>query len=110
MYNPYVAYSSFPRLRCVFYSVIIRNQSLQEKYPGGLEAFIQNYGAQSNDRLSVFNDMGLDVGDLLAVIEKYGCRQCEDFTMLDTVESEMWCNFKPEMRERPLPVDTGGNG
>ena len=51
--------------------------------------------------------MGLDVGDLLAVIEKYGCRQCEDFTMLDTVESEMWCNFKPKMGERPFPVDTG---
>ena len=69
MYNPYVAYTSFPRLRCVFFSVIIRNQALQEKYPGGLEAFIQDYKAQSNDRISVYNDMGLDVGDLMAVIE-----------------------------------------
>jgi hypothetical protein len=66
MYNPYVAYTSFPRLRCVFFSVIIRNQALQEKYPGGLEALIQDYGAQSNDRISVYNDMGLDFGDLLA--------------------------------------------
>jgi hypothetical protein len=49
--------------------VIIRNQSLQEKYPGGLEAFIQDYKAQNNDRISVYNDMGLDVGELMAVIE-----------------------------------------
>ena len=78
MYNRHVAYTSFPKLRCVFYSVIIRNQSLQEKYPGGLEAFTQNYGVQSNDRISVFCDMGSDIGDLLVALHQCGIKEFDD--------------------------------
>jgi hypothetical protein len=104
--NMHVAYTSFPKLRCVFCSAIIRNQSLQIKYPGGLEAFTQNFAVQSNDRISVYNDMGSDIGDLLMILHQFGMKEFQDFTTLDTVDSEMWCCAKPEMRKRPFAVDT----
>jgi len=106
MTNLHVTYTSFPRLRCVFCSAIIRNRSLQEKYPGGLEAFTQNFGVQSNDRISVYNDMGSDIGNLLVILHRCGMKEFQDFTTLDTVDSEMWCCAKPELRKRPFAVDT----
>ena len=50
--------------------------------------------------------MGSDIGDLLVVLRKCGMKQLEDFTTLDTVESEMRCCINPEMRKRPFTVDT----
>ena len=106
MTNLHVAYTSFPKLRCVFCTIIIRKQSLQEKYPGGLEAFVNHYGVQCNDRIAVYCDMGSDVGDVLMVLHQCGMKEFEDFATLDTVDAEMLCCAFPEMRERPFPVDT----
>jgi len=106
MTNLHVTYTSFPRLRCVFCTIIIRNQSLQEKYPGGLEAFVRHFNARCNDRIAVYCDMGSDIGDVLMVLHQCGMKEFEDFTTLDTVDSEMWCCAKPEMRKRSFSVDT----
>jgi hypothetical protein len=102
----HVAYTSSPKLRCFFYTIVIRNQSLQEKYPGGRKAFINRYKAPSNDRITVYCDMGSDIGDIFRDLEERGMEDFEDFTTLDAAESDMWCCCKPEMRKQPFPVDT----
>jgi hypothetical protein len=102
----HVAYTSSPQLRCVFYTIVIRNEALQEKYPGGREAFINRYKAPSNDRITVYCDMGSDIGDVFRDLEECGMEDFEDFTTLDAGESDLWCCCKPEMRKRPFPVDT----
>ncbi|MBC2734155.1 MAG: hypothetical protein HF981_07345 [Desulfobacteraceae bacterium] len=90
----------------MFCTIIVRNQSLQEKYPGGLKAFVHHFNAQHNDRIAVYCDMGSDIGDVLMVLHQCGMKKLKDFTTLDTVDSEMWCCAKPEMRKRPFVVDT----
>jgi hypothetical protein len=102
----HVAYTSSPKIRCVFYTIVIRNEALQEKYPGGREAFINRYRAPSNDRITVYCDMGSDIGDVFRDLEECGLVDFEDFTTLDAGESDMWCCCEPEMGERPFPVDT----
>jgi len=102
----HVAYTSSPKLRCAFFTVVIRNEALQEKYPGGREAFISRYGAPSNDRITVFCDMGSDIGDVFRDLEECGMADFEDFTTLDAAESDMWCCCKPDLRKHPFPVDT----
>jgi hypothetical protein len=102
----HVAYTSSPKLRCFFYTIVIRNEALQEKYPEGREAFISRYKAPSNDCITVYCDMGTDIGDVFRDLEKCGMEQFQDFTTLDAAESDMWCCCKPEVGERPFPVDT----
>ena len=102
----HVAYTSSPQLRCVFYTIVIRNEALQEKYPGGREAFINRYKAPSNDRITVYCDMGSDIGDVFRDLEDCGLVDFEDFTTFDAGESAMWCCCEPDMGERPFPVDT----
>jgi len=50
--------------------------------------------------------MGSDIGDFLRDLEDCSMVLFEDFTAFDTVDSDMWCCMKPELRERPFPVDT----
>ena len=106
MRNLHAAYTSKPKLRCVFYTIIIRNQSLNDKYPGGLEAFINEHGVQCNNYITVYYDMGSDIGDVLEAIHECGMERSVDFTTLDTMESAMLCCMKPELRKRPFTVDT----
>jgi hypothetical protein len=109
MLNFHAAYTSLPKIRCTFYAIIIRKQSLQERYPGGLAAFTNHYFVQSNNHITVICGMGSDVGNTLLVLYHCGLMQSEDFTTLDTIESEMWCSINPDMRKRPFPVDTRVN-
>jgi hypothetical protein len=106
MLNFHTAYTSLPKIRCTFYAIIIRKQSLQERYPGGVAAFANHYYIQSNDHIAVCCDMKSDVGNTLLALHQCGLMQSEDFTTFDTIESEMWCSINPEMRERPFSVDT----
>jgi hypothetical protein len=50
--------------------------------------------------------MGSDIEDVLRDLHECGMVQFEDFTTLDAAESDMMCCCKPEMRERPFPVNT----
>ena len=63
------------------------------------KAFVHHFNAQHNDRIAVYCDMGSDVGDVLRVLYQCGLKEFEDFTTLDTVDSEMWRCAKPEMRK-----------
>jgi hypothetical protein len=74
--------------------------------PGGREAFINRYRAPSNDCITVYCDMGSDIGDVFRDLEECGMEDFEDFTTLDAAESDMWCCCKPEMRKQPFPADT----
>ncbi|MFO7496949.1 MAG: hypothetical protein R6X05_15090 [Desulfobacterales bacterium] len=85
---------------------MIHTKSIQGKYPGGLDSFTKNYSVQSNDSIAVLCDMGSDIEDVLRDLHECGMVQFEDFTTLDAAESDMMCCCKPEMRERPFPVNT----
>ena len=106
MRNLHAAYTSLPKLRCVFFTIVIRNQSLQDKYPGGRDAFINDHGGQCNDNITIYYDMGSDIGDVFKALDECGMEYKEDFTTLDTMDSELLCSCMPELRERPFPVDT----
>ncbi len=107
MRNLHAAYTSLPKLRCVFFTIVIRNQSLQDKYPGGRDAFINEHGGQCNDHITIYCDMGGDIEDVFKALDECEMEHKTDFAALDAGLSEMLCSFKPEMREKPFPVDTG---
>ncbi len=107
MRNLHAAYTSLPKLRCVFFTIVIRNQSLQDKYPGGRDAFINEHGGQCNDHITIYFDMGGEIEDVFKTLDECEMERKTDFAALDAGLSEMLCSFKPEMRENPFPVDTG---
>ncbi len=60
------------------------------RWTGGIHTELLRM-VQCNNRISVYNDMGSDIGDVLMILQQFGIREFEDFAMLDTVDSEMWC-------------------
>lgn len=46
-------FTSENAIKCVYYTLVIRNEALQEKYDGGLELFVRKYRCQYNDKITV---------------------------------------------------------
>jgi hypothetical protein len=102
------AQSSF-ELQCVHRTVIIRNASLEDKFPGGLNAFRRQYSAEANDHITVHRVPNAGIGNTIRKLEAVGLLQGEDFTTIDTVECEMWRLIHSDEIERPFWFETGAD-
>ena len=72
------------KLRCVFYSVVIKNESLARHYRGGIRAFFQKYPSSlCNEHLTVDCYMGLEFNETINDLIDNGLKFNEDFAFVD---------------------------
>ena len=89
MGNLYVVFEEGKEIACVFHTIVVRNQALAEKYPGGLKAFTEKNLAKCNRDLAVFCDMGSDIGDVWRELVDHGLAPEEDFIAFDATSHTM---------------------
>ena len=89
MQNLYVVFEEDREIACVFHTIVIRNTALAEKYPGGLKAFTEKHLAKCNRDLTVFCDMGSDIGDVWRELVDHGLVPEEDFIAFDATSHTM---------------------
>jgi len=57
-FRPFLMYQSTKELRCRFFTIVVKNEALQKKYPGGVLAYARKFRARFNGRITVTCDMG----------------------------------------------------
>ena len=85
----YVVHSKEEKLRCAFYTLVIRNEALMKHYKGGMPGFMKNYGARCNDHITVWCDMGSDINDAIDDLIENGLTIDEDFVFFDAASYSM---------------------
>lgn len=82
--QPLVAYTARYRMPCAFYTLVIRNAALAEKYDGGLNGFLRKHHAECNNEIIV--DCSMSVDDTVMVLDdiiRCGLKPTEDFAIFD---------------------------
>lgn len=74
-------------------AMVLRNASINAKYPGGMPAFTDEHRPTSNDDISV---LGRDLEEIYSSLRFKGLKPGGDFTVLDEVASELppWLNCR----------------
>jgi hypothetical protein len=96
-------------LQCTHHTIIFRNKSLEDKYPGGLNAFLKKYVTESNGQITAHCVANSNVWDAIRELEAVGLEEGRDFVTLDTVECEMWRMIYADDIERPFWFETGAD-
>lgn len=90
-------FNSEEEIRCVFYNVIVKMQSLRLKYPGGIKAFMERHTAYCNRHLAVVCSMGsADLDGLVEELLKAGFVDREDFVCC--TDDSMWIPLMERLR------------
>ena len=85
MQDLYLVFEDNKAIKCAFNTIVIRNESLIEKYPGGTKAFVEKHTPKCNKDLTVSCHMGSDVEDVWNDLIQNGLVKNIDFTSFDTV-------------------------
>jgi hypothetical protein len=93
-------------IQCVNHAIIIRNESLEIKYPGGLKVFRRRFNVNSNEHITVYCDSSNSVWDNIKEFEAIGLENGKDFASIDTVECEMWRLINADGVDRPFWFET----
>jgi len=77
-------FTSEPEISCVFYTLVIRNEAINQKYEGGLKAFVAEHRTQYNNDITVMCFMSSDnLYDASEMLQNKGLKWEEDFTYFD---------------------------
>lgn len=79
--GPQSIYTADKEIKCVFFSLVIRRDALDEHYSGGARAFLERHGGYYNDRLVVMCVMG--GGDLDEVLTDMRSQLNQDYILFD---------------------------
>ena len=104
-----LAMTSRLELQSAHHTVIFRNRSIEDKYPGGLEAFKSHYSCDANDYVAVHVVAIAVLGGMIRQFEAMGLVQGNDFVALEAVECEMLCRIHSEQVEQPFWFGTGAD-
>ena len=96
-------------LQCTHHTVIIRNASLENNFPGGTGAFLTRYRADANEHITVHCVTDPLLGGIVGALELMGLEQSRDFVVIDTVECEMWRMIHSDEIEQPFWFETGAD-
>ena len=72
------------RFKCVFCSLIIKNESLAKSYDGGLQAFMDRHRLFCNEDITVGNFMGDGIDAIVDDLIENGLKIGKNFIFLDT--------------------------
>jgi hypothetical protein len=71
------------RFKCVFCSLVIKNESLAKFYNGGLQGFMDKHRLFCNENITIGNFMGDGVDAIVDDLIENAMKMDEDFTFLD---------------------------
>ena len=94
-------------LNCNHHAVIIRNDSLEDKFPGGLDDFKNRYRPDFNDHIAIHCVTKYLIWYTVRELESVGLVQGKDFITIDSVECEMWRMIHSEKVDRPFWFEMG---
>ena len=95
-------FTSEPEISCVFYTLIIRNESINQKFKGGIKAFVAKHGVNYNDDISVMIFMAPDgIERTEEMLNKLGLKYGDDFTWIDATAIS---RKKPMVKTIPFKV------
>jgi hypothetical protein len=82
--GPQLVFDSRNKVRCVFFTLVVKLETLKEKYKGGILAFLKRHGARSNRNFAYMcvmneNDLTVPILD----IKKRGLISDLDFVCFD---------------------------
>ena len=83
-HRPFVAYKAIEKMPCAFYTLVIKNTAITERFGGGLSMFLAKYRAHCNREIAVGCSMADD--ETLEIIDKLvkcGLKPEEDFVLFD---------------------------
>jgi len=95
-------FTSEPEISCVFYTMVIRNESINQKYKGGIKAFVAEHGVNYNNDFAVIMFMaplGVEVTE--EMLNKLGLKYGDDFIWFDAGSI---CRKKPVVKAIPFKV------
>jgi hypothetical protein len=95
-------FTAEPEISCVFYTMVIRNEAINQKYEGGLKAFVSEHLVKYNDSIAVMLFMGSDnLYDASEMLQNKGLKWEEDFTYFDATAMS---RKKPKVKIIPFEV------
>jgi hypothetical protein len=68
---------------CVAYILVARNQAIENKWPGGLKAYLRKYGRPYNEKFTVNCAMGSGLKKQMVELADHGLDMTEDFTVFE---------------------------
>jgi hypothetical protein len=105
--GPYLMYDSNEKIGCAFYTVVTKNDSLNEKYPDGFKAFAIRHSARCNDKITVACDMGSDVNYMVSDLKDCGMDFGEDFCVFDAAEKSFTFGIGNQESLENVSIDLG---
>ena len=83
MHNLYLVHEDRRFIKCFFNTVVIRNEALAEKYPGGIKAFVELNAPRSNNEITATVHMGGDFAEVVEDLIAKGLEPLSDFILFD---------------------------
>ena len=108
MHDLYIAYNlEEEKMGCASLTLVIKNDSLRLKYPGGLKAFIEKYLARCNRHITASCTMsGPEFLDEVDDIGDHGLGLDEDFWAFDFWNYGVAVTTRPEGKIQPHEINT----
>ena len=103
--GPFIVHNSDPKMRCLFNSVVVRNESLNAKYPGGLDGFIRKNGGVANWDITVTFSMAEDIYEVVDDLRHQGLSGGDDFVFVDAAGYSIQ-TFR-DKKDFPHNIDVG---
>ena len=82
-------------VRCVFYTLAVRNEALAKKWPGGVRGYWETYPNNHNDRLTACCFMGPYWDEQREALLKSGLKEGKDFTIFDASNVILEKDYEP---------------
>lgn len=102
-----LVYEEVERLRCVFNAIVIKNSALNEKYPGGLRAYLDKHGGRCNRMITAESFMGGEINEIFNDLRKHGFKHKLDFLFVDAGGYALLRGMGVGGILLPEPVDLG---
>jgi len=108
MSDLHVVHSSNKMMRCVFNSLVIRNDSLNAMYPGGFKGFIEKHGDLTNrDITMLFSMADEEIEDAVRDLRDNGLSGGEDYTFVDAGGYSIHVAMDREQQDVPHTISVG---
>ncbi len=100
-----LVFDSIRDIRCACLTLVVKNESLEEKYEGGLAAFLDKYAWRCNRHITVSCSMGDDIDEIINELLASGLEVKKDFWVFDASNYALgYCNM-PETKDKLVPID-----
>ena len=108
--EPFLMYQSAEELRCTFITIVVKNEALKVKYPGGIKAYARQFRARFNDKIAVTCYMG-EIEDNIQALKNHGI-SADDYVVIDFACYQMFIGLQRDMPKsewlfNPYDVDPG---